>query len=50
MSTQQAHGGKTRGLLQPLPVPSDRWEEVSLDFITGLPRTKDGHDAIFVIC
>ena len=41
--------GKTRGLLQPLQVPSDRWEEVSLDYITGLPRTKDGHDVILVI-
>ena len=41
-------GGKMRGLLQPLPVPHDRWEEVSLDFIVGLPRTKDGHDAILV--
>jgi hypothetical protein len=39
-------GGRTRGLLQPLQVPTDRWEEVSLDFITGLPRTPKGHDAI----
>ena len=38
--------GKTRGLLQPLPVPVDRWAEVSLDFITGLPRTTKGHDCI----
>ena len=42
-------GGKTRGLLQPLPVPTDRWEEVSMDFITGLPRTKAGYDAILVV-
>ena len=42
-------GGKTRGLLQPLPVPTDPWEDVSLDFVTGLPMTKDGHDAILVI-
>ena len=42
-------GGKTRGLLQPLPIPTDRWEEVSMDFITGLPRTKAGHDAILVV-
>ena len=42
-------GGKTRGLLQPLPVPTDPWEEVSLDFVSGLPKTKDGHDCILVI-
>ena len=42
-------GGKTRGLLQPLPIPAEPWEEVSLDFITGLPRTKKGHDAILVV-
>ena len=41
--------GRMRGLLQPLPVPSGRWEEVSSDFITGLPMTKDGLDAILVI-
>jgi hypothetical protein len=42
-------GGRTRGLLQPLPIPTNPWEEVSLDFITGLPRTKAGHDAILVV-
>jgi transposase InsO family protein len=32
-----------------LPVPTDKWEEVSMDFITGLPKSKEGHDAILVI-
>ena len=41
--------GKTRGLLQPLPIPTDRWEEVSMDFVTGLPVTPKGHDAALVI-
>ena len=31
---------KTLGLLEPLSIPSQRWEEVSMDFITGLPKSK----------
>ena len=39
---------KPGGLLQPLPIPESPWEEVSMDFITQLPPTKMGHDAILV--
>ena len=39
---------KPAGLLNPLRVPDTRWQTVSLDFITRLPRTKKGHDAILV--
>jgi len=39
---------KTPGLLQPLPIPYQRWEEVSMDFITGLPKSQ-GKDAKFVV-
>jgi hypothetical protein len=38
---------KTPGLLQPLSIPSQRWEEVSMDFITGLPKS-EGKSAIMV--
>jgi hypothetical protein len=37
------------GLLQPLKVPMWKWEEVGMDFITGLPRSNRGHDSIWVI-
>ncbi|GJP48242.1 hypothetical protein CLOM_g7507 [Closterium sp. NIES-68] len=33
----------------PLPVPEQPWQVVSLDFITGLPTTTSGHDAILVL-
>jgi hypothetical protein len=37
------------GLLQPLEVPEWKWEEISMDFIVELPRTRDGYDSIWVI-
>jgi hypothetical protein len=37
------------GLLQPLKVPKWKWEEIGMDFIVGLPRTKKGYDSIWVI-
>lgn len=36
------------GTLQPLPIPENPWDSVSMDFITGLPKTKRGFDAIIV--
>jgi hypothetical protein len=36
------------GLLQPLEVPRRKWQSMSMDLITGLPRTRAGHDAIWV--
>jgi hypothetical protein len=36
------------GLLQPLPVPDQYWDSVSLDFMVRLPRTQCGEDAIAV--
>ena len=32
---------KTPGLLQPLSIPSQRWEEVSMDFIKVYPSPKE---------
>jgi transposase InsO family protein len=41
--------GKPPGLLQPLPIPEAPWTSVSMDFVTGLPKSKAGYDAILVV-
>ena len=40
---------KPAGLLQPLSIPGWKWEEISMDFIVGLPPTQRGFDSIWVI-
>jgi hypothetical protein len=40
---------KTAGPLQSLPIPTWKWEDISMDFIVGLPRTAKGYDSICVI-
>ncbi|CAN4106139.1 unnamed protein product [Withania somnifera] len=35
---------KPGGLMQRLPIPSWKWERITIDFIYGLPRTSRGFD------
>ena len=39
---------KKPGLLQPLPVPDSPWQEISMDFIEGVPKS-EGYIAILVV-
>jgi hypothetical protein len=45
----KAEHQRPAGLLHPLKIPEWKWEEIGMDFITGLPRTQKGYDAIWVI-
>jgi len=38
----------TPGLLQPLPIPDHPWQQVTMDLITQLPKSRQGNDAIVV--
>jgi len=40
---------KLAGELQPLHIPAWKWDDISMDFIIGLPKTSKGFDSIWVI-
>ncbi|XP_075074821.1 uncharacterized protein LOC142162371 [Nicotiana tabacum] len=37
------------GLLQQIEIPEWKWERITMDFFTGLPRTLRGYDSVWVI-
>jgi hypothetical protein len=45
----KAEHQKPAGLLQPLQIPQWKWDEIGMDFIVGLPRTRAGYDSIWVV-
>ncbi|GJW03506.1 putative reverse transcriptase domain-containing protein [Tanacetum coccineum] len=40
---------KPSRLLQQPEIPEWKWEKITMDFVTGLPRTLSGYDSIWVI-
>nr|GFA41469.1 putative reverse transcriptase domain-containing protein [Tanacetum cinerariifolium] len=40
---------KPSGLLQQPEIPERKWEKITMDFVSGLPRTPSGYDSIWVI-
>ncbi|GKC41811.1 putative reverse transcriptase domain-containing protein [Tanacetum coccineum] len=48
-SKVKAEHQKPSGLLQQPEIPEWKWENITMDFITKLPRTSSGHDSIWVI-
>ncbi|GKC72470.1 putative reverse transcriptase domain-containing protein, partial [Tanacetum coccineum] len=45
----KAEHQRPSGLLQQPEIPEWKWENITVDFITKLPRTRSGHDAIWVV-
>jgi hypothetical protein len=45
----KAEHQRPAGLLQPLQIPQSKWDEIRMDFIVGLPRTRTGYDSIWVV-
>nr|GEU47631.1 putative reverse transcriptase domain-containing protein [Tanacetum cinerariifolium] len=40
---------KPSGLLVQLEIPTWKWEKITMDFVSKLPKTSSGHDTIWVI-
>lgn len=40
---------KPSGTLRPLEIPEWKWDAITMDFVTGLPRTPTGSDSIWVV-
>ncbi|GJU61576.1 reverse transcriptase domain-containing protein [Tanacetum coccineum] len=47
--TVKAECQKPSGLLIQPEIPTWKWERITMDFVTKIPRTSSGHDIIWVI-
>ena len=44
----KAEHQKLGGTLKPLPIPEWKWDHVTIDFVTGLPQTRQKHVVVWV--
>ncbi|XXG47249.1 hypothetical protein AAC387_Pa02g1923 [Persea americana] len=49
MSADQGGTSEAPGLLQPLDIPEWKWKHITMEFVSSLPTTKRGNNAIWVI-
>jgi hypothetical protein len=49
MKREVARYMKPRGRLQPLSIPEWKWDDISMEFIVGLPLTARKFDSIWVV-
>ena len=49
LSASQGKAPRPGGELQPIQIPEWKWDDISMNFIMGLPQTVNGYDTIWVI-
>ena len=49
MCAKRRPSNRKLGLYTPLPLPSHPWESVSMEFVGRLPKSRKGHDYLYVI-
>ena len=49
VSTSKALTQVPSGLLNPLPIPQWKWDNITMDFVSDFPLTQRKHDVVWVI-